>query len=382
MQKKFLYFTCLLLAFAVISTNAQTISGYVFDESTGLTLPAATVYQDGTTNVTATDETGKFTLDSKGLDNALMIRYVGYHTKRIDHPLQYEGKVIKLFLNEQSTTLDEVVIGKEGPFTRRELLRAFRDQFLGTSIAASRCKITNEDDLILRYNVAKKTLTATARQPLQMINNHLEYEISFDLVELVTTYKNTESLHAHFVSNSYFSGSTFYTDISKNNKVNKKRLEAFYGSTAHFMRALAYGNLKEEQWEIYVGGKTIQPEIYFEITDTLQYKKVKLIKKPERLVMKKIGEEGFARTNRFATQGKVDSTAMVSTPDYFMPYYHRQKQSIMEFLTPEIYVDPNGNFTPIYGVIFGGYLGSLKAGDLLPIEYFQTIKEIPNPSEK
>lgn len=57
MQKKFLYFTCLLLAFAVIPTYAQTISGYVFDESTGLTLPAATVYQDGTTNVTATDET-------------------------------------------------------------------------------------------------------------------------------------------------------------------------------------------------------------------------------------------------------------------------------------------------------------------------------------
>lgn len=50
----------------------------------------------------------------------------------------------------------------------------------------------------------------------------------------------------------------------------------------------------------------------------------------------------------------------------------------MEFLHPVIYVDPNGNYTPIYGVVFGGTLGALKAGDLLPIEYFQTIKEIEN----
>lgn len=382
MQKNFLHFVYLLCAFTSCSAYAQMVSGFVFDQNSGLSLPGATVYQDGTTNVTTTDENGKFTLDSKGLENALMIRYIGYHTKRVDHPLQFEGKIIKLFLNEQSTALDEVTIGKEGTFTRREMLRAFREQFLGTSVAASRCKINNEDDLILKYNVSKKTLTATSRKPLQITNNHLEYEISFDLAELVTTYKNIESLNAHFVSNSYFSGSTFYTDISRSDKVNKKRLETFYGSTVHFMRALAYGNLEEEKWEIYVDNKTISPEAYFEITDTLQYKKIKLIKNPERLALKSIGEEGYARANRFTTQGKVDSTAMVRKPDYFMPYYHRRKRSVMEFLTSTIYVDANGNFTPIYGVIFGGYLGSLKAGDLLPIEYFQTIKEIPNQSEK
>ena len=32
--------------------------------------------------------------------------------------------------------------------------------------------------------------------------------------------------------------------------------------------------------------------------------------------------------------------------------------------------------------IFRDVRDYLKAGDLLPIEYFQTIKEIPNPSEK
>jgi hypothetical protein len=69
---------------------------------------------------------------------------------------------------------------------------------------------------------------------------------------------------------------------------------------------------------------------------------------------------------------------MVRKPAYLVPYYHRKKQSVMEFLHPVIYVDPNGNYTPIYGLVFGGTLGALKAGDLLPIEYFQTIKEIKN----
>lgn len=381
MQKTFCHFVILFLAFSPMFVAAQVINGFVFDANLNLPIPGATVYQDGSTNVAITDADGKFALNTKGLNNAIIIQFIGYTTKRIDTPLIYKDKVIKLMMFEQLISLDEVIIGKKGPFSRREMLTAFRSQFLGTSQSASQCKILNEDDLILNYNSTKKTLTATARNPLQIRNDYLEYNISFDLDELVVTYRSTESLNAHYIENSYFSGSTYYTDFSKSSKVNKRRLETFYGSTAHLMQALAYGNLEKEKWEIYVDKFKINPATYFEITDTLNYKKVKLIKKPERKVAVNMTEQNSSTKNRFAIGVKIDSTSMISKPDYFAPYYHRRKQSLMEFLTPEIYVDANGNFTPIYGLVFGGHLGSLKAGDLLPIDFFQTIKEMPNRSE-
>ena len=33
------------------------------------------------------------------------------------------------------------------------------------------------------------------------------------------------------------------------------------------------------------------------------------------------------------------------------------------------------NYDAFYNILFGGYMGNLKAGDMLPSDYFQTIKE-------
>ena len=376
MQKLIFLFTSIALLLLGLESNAQLINGVVFDQKTKSTLPGATVYQDGTTNVTMTDFDGSFTLNTKGSESPLVIRYIGFDTKKVEKPLQYQGKSITVYLEEEAYSLEEVVIGKKGPFTRREMLRAFREQFLGTSKVASKCKILNENAVMLSYDVAKKTLTATSRQPLKIMNNYLDYEVNFDLVELVVTFTSVESLAGNFVNNSYFSGYSFYTDLAKNNKVNKRRTETFYGSTAHFMQALAYGKMEEEKWELYVSKFRVNPETYFKISDTANLKKITLIKKPERLVKLNLNENVIKDANGRAIPIKVNAQGMVSRPEYFVPLYARSEQSLMEFLEPSIYVDSNGNFSPIYAVVFGGSLGALKAGDLLPTDYYQTIKEL------
>jgi hypothetical protein len=378
MQKIIFHFTCLTLLCIGLETTAQNITGIILEQKTKTPLSGATVYQDGTTNVTITDENGAFSLNTKGLDSPLIIRFMGFDTKSLVQPLQYVGKNSIIFLDEHSFFLDEVTVGKKSPFTRREMLRAFREQFLGTSIAASRCKISNEEDLFLSYDVSKKTLTATSRQPLKIRNNYLDYEVNFDLVELVVSYNSVESLAANLANNSYFSGYSFYRDFAKKDKAIKRRMETFYGSTAHFMRALAYGTLEEEKWEIYVSKFRVNPETYFEISDSAHLKKIKLIKKPERLIKLNLNEGFSAKPNAISTPLKVDSNGMVRKPEYFVPYYKRKEQSLMEFLEPTIFVDENGNYYPIYGIVFGGALGALKAGDLLPTDFFQTIKEMRN----
>lgn len=369
----------LLLPFCV---NGQTIKGVVSDQDSKITLPRATVYQDGTTNMTITDENGEFELNTRGLNNTLIIRFIGYFTERIENPFKYNNKYVKLYLSEELVALDEVVIGNNSRFTRAQMLRAFREQFLGTSAAALRCKIKNEDDLILRYNTSEKKMTATSRNPLEITNNYLEYEISFDLVEMVVTFNSTISLHSNFVTNTYFSGSTFYTDISKKNKIHKKRDEVFQGSIAHFLHALSNKQLKQQKWDLIVDGNVVNVNDYLKITDSLQFKKIRLIKIPQKVVEGEFTGEMLKNITKINSQMWVDSMKVVRMPTFFTPYYNSKQQSILDFRTEVIYVDSNGNYSPIYGLVFGGYLGMLKLGDLLPTNYYQTSKERLKSLEK
>jgi hypothetical protein len=375
MQKIIFYlilFTGLLTASIV---RAQTIRGVIYDKKSKSTLPRATVYQDGTTNVAFTDDNGFFQLDLRGLNNPVVVRFIGYQSKCVDNPLQKASVELKLYLDEELFNLDEVVVVRQNLFTRQEMLRAFRREFLGTSKAALSCKIKNEDDLILTYNVSEQKLMATSRQPLKIINKHLEYEINFDLAEFSAYFWNKQSLDANAVGSSYFDGFSYYIDLSKNDKAEKKRWETYLGSTSHFMYALAYAKMEEEKWHLGVDKFAINPSDYFEISDTLQAKKIKLIKKAEKVVQMKFSETMLTQIKKTNKNARIDSLGVVRVPTFFSPYYNNTQLSRMDFETHAIYVDSIGNFIPLSGVVFAGHLGALRAADLLPLEYLQTRKE-------
>jgi hypothetical protein len=49
---------------------------------------------------------------------------------------------------------------------------------------------------------------------------------------------------------------------------------------------------------------------------------------------------------------------------------HRTKhQSFVTFDKGVLYIDENGLFAPIDEIYFGGYMGVIKAGDMLPADY-------------
>ncbi|MDR6968271.1 hypothetical protein J2X31_002288 [Flavobacterium arsenatis] len=358
----------LMMMFA-IPLHAQIIQGVVLDSKTQESLPGATVYLDGTTISTITDENGNFSINTKNSNATLVVSFVGYTTNRLENPSQYFNKKLKVLLEEQSINLDEVVVGK-GPFSRKQMMKVFREQFLGESRAGSSCKIENEDDIVLYYDVSNNTLNASARNPLKIKNSYLDYEVNFDLQELVVQY-NYKSLDKHNQKQSFFSGTTFYTDISKNNKADKKRRETFYGSAIHFAHTLANNAWEKENIRLFVNGFQVNPADYFKVKDTLGWKKVTLIKEPQKSVKKLKKEKGssghilISETNEFEMK-----------PTNFNILYKKDKQSVVDFVQKEIFVDENGNYNPIYGILYGGYIGTLKAGDMLPIDYYQTIKEM------
>jgi len=349
----------LLLSFSV--SYGQTISGYVFDEAENKPMEGAFVYIDGTTISASTDAKGFFSITTGHKYNAaLIITFMGFETLRIEDPYKY-GKPFKVLLREDAIMLNEVVISKGGPFTRKQMLRAFRRQFLGNR-GGSRCKIENEQDINLHFNTTTNTLEATAIKPLIIKNSYLEYKLAFDLEGFQANYGYT-TLEDDAIRQSYFAGTTFFTDLSEKGKADKKRKEAYIGSPVHFMRTIAAGDWQKEKYQLYADRIPVDYTSYFKVTDTANYKKVTLIDIPQNVKNTRaaIASSGmsFMKKKNQTKYGDVK----------FDLLRNGKEQSTLGFNEGYFYIDENGLFFPLFEVIFGGYMGELKAGDLLPVDY-------------
>ncbi len=95
----------LLFGLAIISANAQTVTGNITDE-TGEALIGAAVSVQGTSTGTVTDIDGNFSIDAPS-DAVLEVSYVGFKTKTMAVNGQNN---INLSLGQDSEILDEVVV--------------------------------------------------------------------------------------------------------------------------------------------------------------------------------------------------------------------------------------------------------------------------------
>lgn len=362
-------FAILILFCTIPQIHAQIIEGNVYEAITNEPLQAATVYLDGTTISATTNQEGYFKINGNGNSQAtLVISYVGYKTIRLNNPFQ--NKKIKVLMDVDAISMEEVVLSKS-PFTRKSMMKAFKQQFLGTTEAGLSCKIENEDEINLYYDIDTNTLSATSQKPIKIKNSYLGYEIFFELMDFNVVYKR-RSLFGHDIEKSYFAGTTFYKDISRSlKKANKKRLEAYLGSSSHFMNTVVNESWKEQKTALFVDKFMVDPKMYFQIGDTLGMKKITIIKEPVKktpIYKKESTGIDFNGHPKFEISGYKDENT------HFSVLYDGNKQSIVQFVEKVFIVDDNGNYNPLYGVMYGGYLGTLKVGDMLPTDYYQTIK--------
>lgn len=361
-------FLLIVFLFSFCCVSAQTISGYVYDEDENKPLEGAFVYLDGTTLSASTDARGFFKIVTAQKYNAsLVISFIGFETLRVDNPYQY-GKPFEVLLRTDAIALDEVVITKGGPFTRKQMLKVFREQFLGTTRAGNSCKIENEDDIILYFDLSSNTLNARAAKPIRIVNKRLEYRINFDLIDFQVPY-SAKTLDAFNMQGSFFAGTTFFTDISKDNNADKKRKEAYLGSSTHFMKTIASGDWEQQEYRLFSDKFPADPNRYFSVTDSLNYKKVTLIDIPESV---KTRRAEIAAHNLNYLSKKEEGKKGKFSDVKLVVLYKKEVQTQLTFNNGYFYIDKNGLFFPLSEVTFGGYMGSLKAGDLLPADYIYT----------
>ena len=326
-MKNILY--CLLFFFAG-PIIAQSISGTVIDQKTLEPLEGASVYFEGTTRGGITDAKGQFTLNiGQQISSPLVVTYLGYTdsvlTASWNNPMD-----ITLMVAPES--LGEVLITGVKPFTRKELMKAFKEQFLGTSRAGKSCKIINEDVIDLWYDVPTNQLMASCDESIVINNDFLGYEVRFRIVDFAIKYHEL-SIKAYDRKQTTYAGTSFFIDKQPEVKSFTKRRKKVYKTSAlRLMRTIALEDWANDDFSYYFRGYRTNPTELFTISDSQAGKKVKL---EQRIVIVDAGK----------------------------------KQSELIPVDPFFTIDGYGNFHPPASLFFSGQMGDQRIGDLLPLDY-------------
>ena len=136
------------------------------------------------------------------------------------------------------------------------------------------------------------------------------------------------------------------------------------------MRTIAYETWETEKFKLIVDKFKVDPKEYFKISDTLGLKKITLIKSP----MIRVEKLKSDAKNQIQNSNKPE---FIERKDYFTIMYDNHNQSVADFISKEYFVDENGNYSPFYGVVFGGFIGAQKMAEMLPTDFYQSIKMQP-----
>lgn len=338
-MKFLLYF----LLFPILIFSQIKIQGNVYDEK-GEPIFGVSVYVDGSTIGTITNDLGFFALELNSETNAsLVFRSMGFITTAVN--LISYSNPITIILKEDVKELREVVVEKN-MFTRKQMMKLFKEQFLGINVAGKNCIIENEEEIYFDYDRKTLTLTAYSDKPLIIINNYLGYKIEYQLIDFQCKF-NKFSMDSEFVTQFQFAGNSFFTELLNTKKVFKRRLNSYEGSTLHFFRNLISNNWNKKEFTLYEGSFITNPQLHFKQTQI---------------------ENGMYKIEVVPKKSINLKTKLVNQ---FNILFDNKEQSKIQFYTTEFYVDSFGVFTNYENILFSGEIVSKRIGDILPTNFLK-----------
>ena len=110
MKNKKLFSLLFIIFFSIINYSQTKVTGTVYDD-TNQTLPFANIYFKGNKTGVASDENGKFTIESKSDFTAIIIKYSGFKDLEVSLTTSITENIKVKMLNEQELQ-EVVVVGK------------------------------------------------------------------------------------------------------------------------------------------------------------------------------------------------------------------------------------------------------------------------------
>ena len=331
----------LFLLFMNVLSYSQPISGRVVDEN-NTPLEGVLVYLDNTSIATNTDKFGNFQLSNKDkLQTNVVFRFPSYQTQVL--PLQ-TNYYVKLITN--TTELHEIVIQKS-KFSRKQLMAAFKENFLGTTKAGKNCKILNEDEINLYYDSKKFVLEAYCDVPIQIQNDYSEYIIDFDLSKFETQYTHY-TLNKTGIKSNMFYGTSVFKDISIGNSAYKNRQKLYNGSSTHFFYNVINAIQNSNEFILYDGSFPASFSQHFEVVPF-----------DDKFILRVISPDKY----------KIEGLVKIPWSKRFNVLFNKSDQSILIFKGKEIIIDKYGNYQPITSLLFGGAWSQSRLGNMLPLDF-------------
>ncbi len=249
-------FTLLFLICCFGAFSQAVLKGKVISEETQKPLASVSVYLNNTSLGSITSEDGAFTI--RGIPSGkfrLVASCVGFETYVNMIDLRTMGKDFIISLKPKPEELQSLSVTPPEPDGWKKWGKLFTELFIGDTPGSNDCKLTNPDVIKFRMN-ADNTLTAYAKEPLQIVNYNLGYEIKYKLEEFQYDF-NIKLVN--------YSGYAFFTDMglkhpNRVRRYEETRLETYKGSLLHFKRAFFANELDAQGFELRSLGNISNPE--------------------------------------------------------------------------------------------------------------------------
>ena len=423
------------LLFAVLSIipaclyGQNTITGLVVDSETREPLPFATVYINGTTKGTTTDNDGRFELKNVSFPTTVVFSFVGYKPQA--HNLDRVPNKMTISL-EANNDLPEVVIS--GKAKRRDL-NYFKRMFLGDDYWGRNAVIKNEQVIMIdnsestkpvfvttdthqvvedsdggrvtKADEVKSFFNAWAYEPIVIDMPLLGYELYVDLVQFTVEKTNSRiytqggpleinnRTQCDMLGYFYFKP---YENLKKRQaeKIEENRRQAYYNSSQHFLRSFYEDRLEENGYTLsmtkyaagVVDGDTVIKPLTFPVDikkysaflgdNMMQIYDLKGTPLIIRYYHKRDGSPQDLKENREVIYLEEEEKPML-WPSRKIEYDTFSKSGITlwedtcTFLKEGVVFDNN--------IMFGGTIAEKRVGACLPDDYTLVVNEKKNRKE-
>lgn len=352
----------ILISISGFAQTTGTITGKVTDSKTGEPLPFCNVFINNTTLSTVTDFDGSYSLANVPEGEVeVAFSFIGYQALQKPASIKPGGQFI---LNVGMVSFEQELSDVEIKATRdkaweRELKR-FKNLFLGNDNLAAQCEILNPWVIEFPEENTTNSFRATAIQPIEIKNNGLGYNLTFDLREF------------YFTPQYYIiAGATRFVEMDTTVQTikqnwEKNRQETYKKSPANMFRAMIQNQHNQEGFMLY-GNKPGGSETLNMRSDVFSNElgKSVIIYNPENLVTpgRRPGEYRIYLKGRIEVHYEKGYSTINTYKD--APY-------------PISWIEVNGNYVNVNSngivlnqkdVTFSGDMDKRKVATLLPMDY-------------
>lgn len=353
--------------FLFLTTNlfSQTISGVVTEKGSGKPLPFANVFINNSTLGAATDAEGRFSISGSIPEEfELVASFVGFKTSSVliqrKGRQSYTQNFELVFLEDQ---LSEVELKAKRDRSWERNLRKFKEVFLAVPDDPFGRDIELLNPWVLDFETVKPDkgfnyISATAQQPLQVVNKALGYRIDFHLQD----FRMLRDASRYY-------GQAFYQELVSEDSLNqatwKQEKELNYrNSVRHLALSLLLKNSGTQGFDLYMANPGIPKEdrtndFYYELNKSIIPVKMELI------YVKPLGNG----TYRVFLPERVEVHHLTKPwpNDYYTNIYH----AISWIMAPSGYfdVDKNGTLLHPTQLILSGFMGRQRMARSLPLDF-------------